>query len=82
MDQGVVIGNYVSEKRITLDPATIQVINNLPPPHKLKEVRRFIWQSGYHRIFIQDYSKIVAPMFLLDSYKIYHLGDFEMIRDT
>jgi hypothetical protein len=61
--EGVVLRNHVSSKGIKVDPAKIEVIVKLPPPKTQKEVRIFLGHVGYYRRFIENFTKIVAPMF-------------------
>jgi hypothetical protein len=61
--EGVVLGHHVSSEGIKVDPAKIEVIIRLPPPKTQKEVRRFLGHAGYYQRFIENFTKIVAPMF-------------------
>ena len=61
--EGVVLGHHVSSEGIKVDPAKIEVIVRLPPPKTHKEVRIFLGHARYYRRFIENFTKIVAPMF-------------------
>jgi hypothetical protein len=63
LTKGVVLGHNVSSKGIKVDPAKIEVIIKLPPPKTQKEVRSFLGHVRYYRRFIENFTKIVAPMF-------------------
>jgi hypothetical protein len=63
LTKGVVIGHHVSSQGIKVDPANIEVIVRIPPPKTQKEVRRFLGHVKYYRRFIENFTKIVAPMF-------------------
>jgi hypothetical protein len=63
MDEGVVLGHYLSAVGIQVDPTKIKVISQIPPK-TLKEVRSFLGHAGYYRRFIENFSKIKSPMFL------------------
>jgi hypothetical protein len=63
LTNGVVLGHHVSSEGIKVDPAKIEVIIRLPPPNTQKEVRIFLGHVGYYRRFIENFTKIVAPMF-------------------
>ena len=61
----MVLGHHVSSQGIKVDPAKIEVIVGLPYPKNKKEVRFFLGHAGYYRCFIENFTKIVAPMFKL-----------------
>jgi hypothetical protein len=63
--EGVVLGHHVSSEGIKVDTAKNEVIVILPPPKTQKEVRIFLGHDGYYRWFIENFTKIVAPMFRL-----------------
>lgn len=65
MTQGIVLGHFVSSKWIQMDPNKIEIISTLLAPQKQKDVRSFLGHNGYYRIFIQYFSKIAAPLFVL-----------------
>eukprot|EP00253_Pinus_taeda_P008815 PITA_08815 len=65
MNEGIVLGHYVSLLGIQVDPVKIQVILTLPIPKTQTEVRSFLGHAGYYRIFIKDFSKIASPLFVL-----------------
>jgi hypothetical protein len=63
LTEGVVLGHHVSSEGIKFDPAKIEVIVRLLPPKTQKGVRRFLGHAGYYQRFIENFTKIVAPMF-------------------
>ena len=65
MQEGVVLGHYISAIGIQVDPAKIEVIQTLPIPTKLKDIRSFLGHAGYYRHFIKDFSKIANPLYKL-----------------
>jgi hypothetical protein len=60
---GVVLGNHVSSEGIKVNPTKIEVIFRLPPPKIQKEVRIFLGHAKYYLWFIENFTKIAAPMF-------------------
>ena len=52
--EGIVLGHRISERGIEVDRAKIEVIEQLPPPMNIKEIRSFLGHAG----FIEDLSKI------------------------
>lgn len=65
MQEGVVLGHFISSKGIEVDPTKIEVIRILSIPTKLREVRIFLGHVGYYQHFIKDFSQIVAPLYKL-----------------
>jgi hypothetical protein len=65
LTEGVVLGHHISSSGITVDPAKIQIIVNLPEPISQKDVRSFLGYAGYYRRFIENFSKIALPLFKL-----------------
>ena len=65
LTKGIVLGHHVSSQGIQVDPTKIKVIVGLPYPKNQKEVIRFLGHAGYYRYFIENLTKIAAPMFKL-----------------
>ena len=54
--EGIVLGHMVSERGIEVDKATIEVIEQLPPPTNVKGIRSFLGHAGFYRRFIANFS--------------------------
>ena len=67
LTKGVVLSHIISQDGIEVDPAKIEVISNLSIPQNKKDIRSFIGYDGYYRRFIENFTKIVAPLFRLIS---------------
>ena len=65
MNQGIVLGHFISFLGIQVHPAKVQVIQTLPIPKTQTDVRSFLGHSGYYGRFIKDFSKIASPFFVL-----------------
>ena len=65
LTEGIVLGHHISSQGIQIDPAKIEVIVGLPSPKTQKEVRIFLGHAGYYRCFIENFTKIAAPMLKL-----------------
>ena len=63
--EDIVLGHHVFSQGIKVDPAKIEVIVGLPSPKTQKEVRSFLGHAVYYRCFIENFTKIAAPMFKL-----------------
>ncbi len=42
LNEGIVLGHYISSQGIKVDPSKIQIIVNLPIPQNQREVRSFL----------------------------------------
>ncbi|GKE48906.1 reverse transcriptase domain-containing protein [Tanacetum coccineum] len=60
--EGIVLGHKISNSRIEVDRAKVDVIAKLPHPTSVRGVRSFLGHAGFYRQFIQDFSKIARPM--------------------
>ncbi|XP_073136995.1 uncharacterized protein [Henckelia pumila] len=60
--QGIVLGHVVSSKWIEVDKAKIDIIQSLPYPTCVREVRSFLGHAGFYWRYIQDFAKIASPM--------------------
>ncbi|XP_029148782.1 uncharacterized mitochondrial protein AtMg00860-like [Arachis hypogaea] len=60
--QGIVLGHVVSKTGISIDPAKVDIISDLPYPSSVREVYSFIGHAGFYRRFIKDFSKVALPL--------------------
>ena len=65
IQEGMVLGHFISVVGIQVDPAKVEVIQTLSTPTKQKDVRYFLGHAGYYRHFIKDFSKIDSPLYKL-----------------
>ena len=52
----------VSGKGLEVDKAKIEVIQNLPLPNTVNDLRSFLGHVGFYRRFIQDFAKVSKPL--------------------
>jgi len=62
VEYGVVLHHIVSSKGLEVDKAKVVIIQSLPYPQCVKEVRSFLSYTGCYRRFIKDFTKIVCPL--------------------
>ena len=52
----------VTNDGIQMDSQKIEVVSEWPKPTTVIEIISFLGLTGYYRIFVQDFSRIAAPM--------------------
>ena len=60
--EGVVLGHLLSSKGLEVDKAKTEVIQNLPLPTTLRDLRSFLGHVGFYRRFIRDFAKVSKPL--------------------
>jgi hypothetical protein len=45
-----------------VDPSKVRDVLNWSPPKNVPEIRSFLGLAGYHRRFIEGFSKIMKPL--------------------
>ena len=61
VNQGIVLGDVISNKGVEVDKAKAELISKLPSPTNVKAVRQFLGHVGLYRRFIKDFSKWKKP---------------------
>ena len=56
------LGHVVSDSGISMDPEKVETIMNGEGPESVFEMRSFLGLVGYYRRFIEDFSRLAAPM--------------------
>jgi hypothetical protein len=56
------LGHVVSLEGIVLDPSKVKEVLNWKSPTTVSKVRSFLGLTGYYRMFILNFSKIVKPV--------------------
>src|SRR3954464_15995680 len=62
VNEGVVLGQKISERGIEVDKAKIEAIERMPYPRDIKSIRSFLGHAGFYRRFIKDFSKTSRPL--------------------
>ena len=60
--EGVVIGHIISGKGLEVDKAKIEVIQNVPLPCTIRDLRSFLGHVGFYHWFTQDFEKVSKPL--------------------
>ncbi|XP_057497372.1 uncharacterized protein LOC130782092, partial [Actinidia eriantha] len=60
--QGIVLGHIVSSKGIKVDKAKVELIQHLPIPKCVKDIRSFLGHARFYHRFIEGFSSISRPL--------------------
>ena len=56
------LGHVILENGIVVDPAKVATVQDWSTPKNASDIRSFLGLARYYRKFIQDFSKIAAPL--------------------
>ena len=56
------LGHVVSQGGIAVDPSKVEVVLNWDRPRNMTEIRIFLGLASYYRRFVENFSRIAAPM--------------------
>ena len=52
----------ISEDGVKVDPDKVEAVMNWQRPKNVFEIRSFLGLAGYYRRFVEDFSRLAAPM--------------------
>ena len=52
----------MSSSRVSIDPEKVEAVMSWERAKSIFEIRSFLGLAGYYRRFIEDFSKVAAPM--------------------
>ena len=59
------LGHIVSASGVSVDPEKLEAVMNWERPKSVLEIRSFLGLAGYYRRFIENFSRLAAPMMKL-----------------
>ena len=65
MTEVKLLGHVVSRGGIIVDPSKVEVVLNWDRPRNVTEIRSFLELVNYYRQFMENFSRIAAPMMKL-----------------
>ena len=70
------LGHVVSASGVSVDPERVEDVMSWERPKSVFEIRSFLGLAGYYRRFIEDFSRLAAPMTRLTQKEIkFELND-------
>ena len=68
------LGHVISDEGISVDPKKIEVVRDWKRPTTVTEIRSFLGLVGYYRRFMENFSKIAAPLAKLTQKNVKFVG--------
>ena len=69
------LGHVVSASGLSVDPGKVEVVMSWERPKSVFEIRSFLGLAGYYRRFIEDFSRLAAPMTRLTQKEVKFVWD-------
>ena len=64
------LGHVVSASSVSVDPEKVEAVMSWERPKLVFEIRSFLGLAGYYKRFIEDFSRLAAPMTKLTRKKV------------
>ena len=69
------LGHVVSASGVSVDPGKVEAVMSWERPKSVLEIRSFLGLAGYYRRFIEDFSRLAAPMTRLTQKEVKFVWD-------
>ena len=69
------LGHVVSASGVSVDPGKVEAVMSWERPKSVFEIRSFLELAGYYRRFIEDFSRLAAPMTRLTQKEVKFVWD-------
>jgi len=82
--QAEYLGHIISTEGIRPNPEKIAIMQKIPVPKTIKQIRSFLGLTGFYRMFIRVYSKVALPQETHKNYfyqSSFFLESFEKLKE-